>query len=487
MLKQLKIYYLYVMFPYVLLLLGSVIFFDAIKGTIAKNPHPQINYTIFCVIIIGGLLIIRSVYFLSKEAKALAAFSEAIRAEEDIATLQEMAIKFQGAIAYVLRMLAASGGRSISQQEQTAIEHELATAKTRLTRGNALPQYLSGLLVGMGLLGTFIGLLATLNDIALLIGSFADLDMSTANPLDVFRNMIEKMKAPMASMGIAFSASLFGLLGSIVLGLMMVSLRRFQGDILSLLGSEVAQHVEFALAHGGFTYSKGALKLGFDKLGMSSDAPNHVMVRPTRPVDLKTGESPQTEESPQAGEPDGSLPGTSGRQSLTADLSAAHRVSQPSPSAPGGSSDLPDSQEDPGAEMTSMATGQEEKRKTSDFDFDGLDSHLRVLLRIEERLADSARNDYRLLYGALDDFQKQRGDMLRTLAEQTEASNNFRGELQRVGRQLGTIMDMMEKSNTNVSEQVSELTIRLSGDFTESHRIMLVQTEELRKLSEKLK
>jgi hypothetical protein len=483
MLKQLKIYYLYVMFPYVLLLLGSVVFFDAIKGTIAKNPHPQINYTIFCVIIVGGLLIIRSVYFLSKEAKALAAFSEAIRAEADIATLQEMAIKFQGAIAYVLRMLAASGGRSISQQEQTAIEHELATAHTRLTRGNALPQYLSGLLVGMGLLGTFIGLLATLNDIALLIGSFADLDMSTANPLDVFRNMIEKMKAPMASMGIAFSASLFGLLGSIILGLMMVSLRRFQGDILSLLGSEVAQHVEFALAHGGFTYSKGALKLGLDKLGIPSDAPHHVMVRPTRPIDLKTGESPQTEDSPQAGEADGSLPETSGRQSLTADLSAAHRVSQPSPSAPRGSSVLPDIQ----AELGEESVDQEEKRRTSDFDFEGLDSHLRVLLRIEERLADSARTDYRALYGALDDFQKQRGDMLRTLAEQTEASNNFRGELQRVGRQLGTIMDMMEKSNTNVSEQVSELTIRLSGDFTESHRIMLMQTEELRKLSEKLK
>jgi hypothetical protein len=457
MLKQLKMYYVYVMLPFVLLLLGSVIFFDAIKGTIIRNPHPQINYTIFCIIIIGALLIIRSVHLLAREARALATFSDAIRDETDMATLQEMAIKFDGAIAYVLRMLAASGGRSISHQEQTAIEHELATAKTRLTRRNALPQYLSGLLVGMGLLGTFIGLLATLNDIALLIGSFADLDMSTANPLDVFRNMIDRMKAPMASMGIAFSASLFGLLGSIILGLMMVSLRRFQGDILSLLGSEVAQHIEFALAHGGFTYSKGALKLGLDKLGVPEDAPHHILVRPTRPIDLTTGEAQQAEEF-------GTLPSVfpagqsefSGVGALGQEVAAA-----------------------------GVPAGQA-RVATPELDSTAMDAQVRVLLRIEERLAESARNELRALDGTLDDFQKQRGDMLRTLAEQTEFSNNFRGELQRVGRQLGSIMTMMEKSNTHLSDQLSELTIRLSGDFTESHRIMLAQMDEQRKLSEKL-
>lgn len=457
MLKQLKIYYVYVMLPFVLLLLGSVIFFDAIKGTIIRNPHPQINYTIFCIIIIGGLLIIRSVHLLAREARALAAFSDAIRNETDMATLQEMAIKFDGAIAYVLRMLAASGGRSISHQEQTAIEHELATAKTRLTRRNALPQYLSGLLVGMGLLGTFIGLLATLNDIALLIGSFADLDMSTANPLDVFRNMIDRMKAPMASMGIAFSASLFGLLGSIVLGLMMVSLRRFQGDILSLLGSEVAQHIEFALAHGGFTYSKGALKLGLDKLGVPDDAPHHILVRPTRPIDLTTGEAQQAEEF-------GTLPSVfPAGQSEFSGVGAA----------------------DQGVAAVGVPAGQA-RVATHELDSTAMDAQVRVLLRIEERLAESARNELRALDGTLDDFQKQRGDMLRTLAEQTESSNNFRGELQRVGRQLGSIMTMMEKSNTHLSDQLSELTIRLSGDFTESHRIMLAQMEEQRKLTEKL-
>ena len=120
----------------------------------------------------------------------------------------------------------------------------------RLNRRNALPQYLTGLLVGMGLLGTFIGLLATLNDISTLISSFADLDMNNASPILVFRTMIERMKAPMQSMAIAFSASMFGLLGSIILGLMMVGIRRLQGDIFSMLSSEIARHIEIALSQG---------------------------------------------------------------------------------------------------------------------------------------------------------------------------------------------------------------------------------------------
>jgi hypothetical protein len=280
--------------------------------------------------------------------------------------------------------------------------------------------------------------------------------------------MIERMKAPMASMGIAFSASLFGLLGSIVLGLMMVSLRRFQGDILSLLGSEVAQHIEFALAHGGFTYSKGALKLGFDKLGTPDDAPRHVLIRPIRPIDLKAGES-------------GALPAdSSGSHSLTADLSADQKKHDGQSGIDGaGQSEQQADLAIPSADRGGLAVNPE-------IDPSAFDAQIRVLLRIEERLAESTRNEARALDGALDDFQKQRGDMLRTLAEQTESSNNFRGELQRVGRQLGSIMGMMEKSNSNLSDQLSELTIRLSGDFTESHRIMLAQMEEQRKLFEKI-
>ena len=462
MFKQLRMYYVFVTLPFALLLVGAILFFDAIKSTIVRNPHPQINYAIFVIILVGGTLIILSVHRMMREAKTLREFSNAIRANTDLATLQDMAINYDGDISYVLRMIAASGGRTISHQEQAAIEHELVKASTRLTRRNALPQYLTGLLVGMGLLGTFIGLLATLNDISALIGSFADLDMGTANPMEVFRNMIERMKAPMLSMGIAFSASLFGLLGSIVLGLMMVGIRRFQGDILSLLGSEVAQHIEFALANDGFTYSKGALKLGLGQLRGAALSARDVVARPTQPLAMNITTAPASKDST------GAASGSGPDQFITNVITNGLAPSDDSTAttAPTGQAKLAGEKT-----MSTVHTGDE----------------ARILTRIEERLTESTRLQQRTLNTEIDDFQKQRGDMLRTLTEQTEASNNFRGELQRLGRQLGTILGIMEKGNSEVLTQMSELIVRMAGDSTETHKLLILQVEEQQKLNETLK
>jgi hypothetical protein len=449
MYKRLRIYYLYVSLPFVLLLLGAAVYFDAIKKTIVSNPHPQINYAIFGIILVGGVLIIRSVFRLMHEARALSEFSAAVRDGTDLATLQGMAINYDGDIAYVLRMIAASGGRSITHQEQAAIEHELEKASSRLYGRNALPQFLTGLLVGMGLLGTFIGLLSTLNDISALIGSFADIDMGKANPIDVFRNMIERMKAPMQSMGIAFSASLFGLLGSIILGMMMVGIRRCLGDILSLLGSEVAQHIEFALAHEGFAYSKTALKQGLGQLRPGGGVTTaDVIARPKGPVD----------ESPAA-------PATTAVAAPTVAAAAQTAV----------------------MDAASAQESEDRQRARSRMELAGDEGEgVRVLLRIEDRLAESARLQLRALTGELDDFNKQRGDMLRALAENSEASTNFRGELQRVGRQLGTILGIMEKGNGELLAQLSELMVRTGDEAAETRKLMNMQIDQQRRLNELL-
>lgn len=452
MYKRLRIYYLYVALPFVLLLLGAAVYFDAIKKTIVSNPHPQINYAIFVIILVGGILIIRSVFRLMNEARALSGFSAAVRGGADLAKLQGMAINYDGDIAYVLRMIAASSGRSITAQEQAAIEHELDKASSRMYGRNALPQFLTGLLVGMGLLGTFIGLLSTLNDISALIASFADIDMGKANPIDVFRNMIQRMKAPMQSMGIAFSASLFGLLGSIILGMMMVGIRRCLGDILSLLGSEVAQHIEFALAHDGFAYSKTALKAG---LGQPRAA-GGITAADVIARSARTGE------------------GTSGPGTGTA---------QPGPAGQGAAS--PAAAAAAPALAEAAADTEERQRRKAALEIAGDEGEsVRVLMRIEDRLAESARLQMRALTAEIDDFNKQRGDMLRALAENTEASTNFRGELQRVGRQLGTILGMMEKGNAELLAQLSELMVRTADESVETWKLLGLQIELLRQANE---
>jgi hypothetical protein len=55
--KKLKLYYLYVGIPVALVVLGTIMFFKQIMGTIEGNPHPQINYLIFVLIVVGLSLI----------------------------------------------------------------------------------------------------------------------------------------------------------------------------------------------------------------------------------------------------------------------------------------------------------------------------------------------------------------------------------------------------------------------------------------------
>ena len=484
MFKQLKVYYIFVTLPFAMLLIGAAVFFEAIKGTIIRNPHPQINYVIFVIILVGGVFIILNTRRLLREARTIVVYSAAIRAKTDLPTLQEMADRFTGDIACLLQMVTASAGRSISHQEQVAIEHELTNARTRLNRRNALPEYLTGLLVGMGLLGTFIGLLATLNDISVLISSFADLDMNNVNPIQVFRLMIERMKAPMQSMGIAFSASMYGLLGSIILGLMMVGIRRLQGDIFSLLSSEIARHVEIALSYesaspgseGGYSgeVSKVLVRIEerlaesvrLQQRTLSSEMADFQNQR----ADMLRAFTEQTEASnnfrgelQQLGRQLGAIfqsmdKGNGGISTqlseLMVHLAGDARVSH---------------------KLLAMQVDEQKKLR------DTIDSY-----RIEERLAEAARLQQRALSSEIDDFQKQRGDMLRTLAEQAEASNNFRGELQQLGRQLGTISHAMAKGNDEICNQISELMVHMAADAKEAQKLLGMQVNEQQRLRDSL-
>ncbi len=484
MLKQLKLYYVLISLPYFLMLGGAVVFWGAISSTLDSNPHPQINYTIFVIVLGGGLIILINARRLVREARALVEFAKAVHANTDATTLKDLANSYICDVACLLQIMASSGDRAISHQEQAAIEHELANVHSCLNRRNALPQYLTGLLVGMGLLGTFIGLLATLGDIGALIGSFADLDMSTADPIVVFSNMIERMKAPMASMAIAFSASMFGLLGSIILGLMMVGIRRLQGDIFSLLSSETARHIEIALSFESISFRDP------EAIGMAGETGEFtakILLRieermaeaarlrqrslTTEIDDFKVQRADMLQVLAEQTEASNSFRG--GLQQLGSQLGAIFTSMEQRNSEV--SSQI--------SELTVSLAG--DAKETHKLLADQVDEQKRLLdtlgsYNIDERLAESTRAQQRALNAIIEDFNNQREEMLQTLAVQNEASKNFRGELQQLGGQLGTIFNSMEKGNSEISGQLSELTVHMGADAKESHRLLNVTSSNVR-------
>ncbi len=87
--------------------------------------------------------------------------------------------------------------------------------RERLDESREISRYLIGTLVFLGLLGTFWGLIGTIAAVAQVIGA---LEVGSADFAAVFSDFKQGLQAPLSGMGTAFSSSLFGLGGSLVLG-----------------------------------------------------------------------------------------------------------------------------------------------------------------------------------------------------------------------------------------------------------------------------
>ena len=86
---------------------------------------------------------------------------------------------------------------------------------SRLDESRDIALYLRNLLIFLGLLGTFWGLLEAIGTISTVIASMT---ANTGDIVQLFNQVIGRLAGPLSGMGTAFSASLFGLAGSLVLG-----------------------------------------------------------------------------------------------------------------------------------------------------------------------------------------------------------------------------------------------------------------------------
>lgn len=91
----------------------------------------------------------------------------------------------------------------------------LDSISARLDESRELTRYLIGLLIFLGLLGTFWGLLKTIHSVG---GVIAGLDMPASDLGTFFTDLKQGLEAPLSGMGTAFSSSLFGLGGSLIVG-----------------------------------------------------------------------------------------------------------------------------------------------------------------------------------------------------------------------------------------------------------------------------
>jgi hypothetical protein len=107
-----------------------------------------------------------------------------------------------------------------------AMRSLLDSVASRLEEQRETTRYLVGLLIFLGLLGTFWGLLQTVSTVGTTIGA---LDTNAGDNVLLFDQLKEGLAGPLKGMGTAFSASMFGLSGSLILGFLDLQAGHAQG------------------------------------------------------------------------------------------------------------------------------------------------------------------------------------------------------------------------------------------------------------------
>jgi protein-S-isoprenylcysteine O-methyltransferase Ste14 len=195
--------------------------------------NPGLNALIGVVLLVGIIL----------------AFRQVIRLYPEVAWVNNFRIADPGlAIARHPTLLAPmaailggerTGRMSISQQ---TMRHLLDSIATRLDEARDISRYMTGLLVFLGLLGTFWGLIETVGS----VGKVIDGLKVGGDAGALFDTLKGGLAAPLGGMGISFSSSLFGLAGSLILGFLDLqssqAQNRFYTDLEDWLATTVREY-----------------------------------------------------------------------------------------------------------------------------------------------------------------------------------------------------------------------------------------------------
>ena len=207
-----------------LVFLWSMLVFLALAGFVAAilgrqistafSTNPGLNGLIVGVLCVGILLAIVQVWRLSQEVRWVNAYRDG---SSDFDKLRDPVL-----LAPMRALIGRRRSISLSTMSMRSILDSIAT---RLDETRDIARYLIGLLVFLGLLGTFWGLLRTIGSIGTTIQG---LDPSGGDTNAVLNSLKAGLSAPLAGMGTAFSSSLFGLSGSLVLGFLDLQIGRAQ-------------------------------------------------------------------------------------------------------------------------------------------------------------------------------------------------------------------------------------------------------------------
>jgi hypothetical protein len=182
----------------------AAVLFPQVAQAFAANPI--LNVVIVLVLLLGIVWNLRQVLALKREAAWVEAFRKPLPGAPPAPEPR--------LLAPMAQMLAQRRSERLSLSA-VAMRSVLDGLSSRLDESRELSRYMTGLLIFLGLLGTFWGLILTIGAVANVIN---EMSVGTGDLNALFNQLKSGLAQPLTGMSIAFSSSMLGLAGALVLG-----------------------------------------------------------------------------------------------------------------------------------------------------------------------------------------------------------------------------------------------------------------------------
>ena len=173
--------------------------------------NPDLNTLIMAILLIGIGWTLLQVVRLNREV----AWVEAAQHGRTNASTAAPRLLAPMASMLAAREAARPGADRRLTLSAMATRSLLDSIASRLDENRELARYMTGLLIFLGLLGTFWGLLRTVGGVSDVIHGMT---IGSGDIAALFQQLKSGLAKPLEGMGIAFSASMFGLSSALVLG-----------------------------------------------------------------------------------------------------------------------------------------------------------------------------------------------------------------------------------------------------------------------------
>ena len=216
-----------------LILCGIAVAFLRERIVLAFLANPILNAVIIVALVSGIFLAFRALWQVSREVRW---GNSRLSTDAPLSRIRPYLLApLEGVFTGTIKRLAPLHQRSL-----------LESFDARLHESREILRYLAGLLVFLGLLGTFWGLIETVGSVGNIINN-----LNVGGDADsVFNTLKEGLAAPLGGMGISFSSSLFGLAGSLILGFLDLQTSQAQNRFYTNLEDWLATTVEETGAAG---------------------------------------------------------------------------------------------------------------------------------------------------------------------------------------------------------------------------------------------